>query len=118
MKKMLVIMLSLIPSVSFAQVVTAIWDVDSIDQLDVASIELDIRTEGTYMLVNGITRTSQNDASAAVGSCFFISIGDVICELDVRGSTYHMTIRENLNGTLEIRSDGFLVDEGILFFRE
>lgn len=119
MKKAIIAVLALLPSFSQAQVQGAIWDVELITEIDVSSIELDIRADGNFLLVNGIIRTSENTARAAVGSCFYIaSLDDYVCELDVRGYTYTMRIRNTLDGSLEIADDGVVIDEGNIFFRQ
>ena len=116
--KELILLLLFLPSISAAQEL-AIWDVEQIEVLDLASIELEVRIGERYFLVNGISLSSENAASAAVGSCFVVFTGDVICELSVRNTFYSMTIGGNLNGTIEIfDQDYVLIDEGNLFIRQ
>ncbi len=109
----------LVASQANAQVSTLVWDVQQLATADISTISLDIRLEGTYILVNGVAVNSQNGANAAVGSCYALSSGDAICELQVRSFTYVMTIRDDLNGTLRIRGSGDTdLDEGVLIYRQ
>lgn len=109
--------MALLPLMAYGQPTLAVWDVDLIDAVDVDNIKLDIRTDGAFFMVNGTVNTSTNAGNSAIGSCYLVVIGDVVCELQVREYWYRMTIRENLNGTLEIFRDGSKLDDGNLIYR-
>lgn len=111
--------LSFIGQVTAQTNVIATWDVEQVGAEDVIAIELDVRTDRVYFLVNGIVLSSTNSARSAVGSCYPIFTGDLVCELQVRNHVYTLYIDENLNGTLEIADIGQnVIEEGILIFRQ
>lgn len=83
----------------------------------VESITLDTRW-GVFGAANGVVSLVGNTAVPTVGSCFFGAGNMLFCELQVRSTTYQLSLEVDTgSGELSIIDEsGFLLEEGAAIF--